>query len=124
MAQGVEVGEGEHRLGSGEVLRDPAVARLVEPPEPLDDPEGMLAAGAHPRASPVDLAPARAQVLVPARRAPVHPVAHAGRLEGLAISSFDFLVEEILTLFRIDSCRFVPRNDQMVSIFINLKHFH
>ncbi len=43
---GVEVGQGEHRLGSGEVLRDAAIPRLVEPPESLHDAEGVLAAGA------------------------------------------------------------------------------
>ena len=45
VANGVEIGQSEHRLGSGEILLDPAVPCLVEPPELLHDAEGVLAAG-------------------------------------------------------------------------------
>ncbi len=83
---GVEVGEREHRLGASQVLRDPAEARLLEAPELLDDSERMLATGPRPGASPVDLAPALAQLLVAPRRTPVDSIANALRLERLPVA--------------------------------------
>ena len=43
MTHGIQVREREHRLRSGEILCEPAVACLVEAPKLLDHAEGMLA---------------------------------------------------------------------------------
>src|SRR6516164_2389244 len=82
-AQLVEIGQSKHGLRPRQVLGQATVAYFGEAPQLLDDPKRMLAAGAGPRARPIDHAPALAQ-----RRAigaPIDSVAHTLSRERLAI---------------------------------------
>src|ERR1039458_1997025 len=79
----VEIGQGKHGLRPRQVLGQAAVSDLGETPQLLDYPKRMLATGAGPRAGAIDHSPPLAPRL--ARGAPIDPVAHPARAEGLAI---------------------------------------
>ena len=57
-ADQVEVGQREEAEGARQVLGNAAIPDLGKPPQPLDDVERVLAAGAGPRPRPIDRAPA------------------------------------------------------------------
>ena len=81
----IQIRQREHRLRFREVLGEAAVAHLREAPQALHHVEGVLAT--RPRARSVDQAPALAQRMLRPNGAPVHAVANAARLEGVAIRS-------------------------------------
>src|SRR5262244_1212509 len=63
-ADQVEVRQREEAEGPRQVLGDPAVAHLGEPPQALDHVEWVLAAGPGARPRPIDRPPACVQRLV------------------------------------------------------------
>src|SRR5262249_23564793 len=108
-ADGVEVGQGKHRLGTGQVLGESAVAHLREAPQALHNVEGMFAASSGPGASAIDLAPALAEVAVASGRASVDPVAHPLRPEGLPVGLLPIrLVAVERALLAVEQVRELP----------------
>src|SRR6266436_1011596 len=80
----VEVGQRKHSVRARQVLGQASIPYLGEAPQLLDHSESMLAAGARPRARPIDHPPALAQRPM-GGRTPIDPVTHSPRLEKLAI---------------------------------------
>src|SRR5262245_36803352 len=74
----IEVGESKHRECASRVLRQAPVSHLGEAPQSLHHVEGMLASGANPRASTVDLSPTLVQ-WSRRMRAPIDSVAQPSK---------------------------------------------
>src|SRR5690242_14575145 len=103
-AQLVEIGQSKHGLRPRQVLGHTPIAYFGEAPQVFDHPKRMLAAGASPRARPVDHPPALTQR--PAIGAPINPVAHATSREGLAVGFFPVsLIAKNLPLLPVQQMR-------------------
>src|SRR5882724_5622506 len=83
----VEVGQRKHSVRARQVLGQASIPYLGEAPQLLDHSESMLAAGARPRARPIDHPPALAPRPM-GGRTPIDPVTHSPRLEKLSPQKF------------------------------------
>src|SRR5258708_22905109 len=101
----VEVGQRKHSVRARQVLGQASILYLGEAPQLLDHSESMLAAGARPRARPIDHPPALAQRPM-GGRTPIDPVTHSPCLEKLAIIFLPVrLIAEHLTLLPMQQLR-------------------
>ena len=118
----VEIDQGEHGLCPRQVLGQTSVAHLGEAPELLEHPKRMLAAGAGARTHPIDQPPMLTQRF--AIRAPIDPVAHTLRGEGLAVGFFPIgLIAKYLPFLSVeqmwqlgDVCHPCVGRDQAIAI--------